>query len=846
MKYLKKIIKIIPGGLKFLSNYFNMRMLRRTFYAWFYKHLQIKKDVILYESFFGRGMLCGPYALFLEALSDTRMQGFKHIWAIDTKEELRRLKKEYKSYKNVSFVNFGKIGYIKLLATAGWLINNVSFPNYYTKKKGQVFIDTWHGIPLKTLGYDMPDGSKEVSNVEKNFLSTDYMISANPFLTEIYEKAYKLEGLYEGQIIEAGYPRLDILFRFSREQIFAKLEKLGVKPDKNKKIILFAPTWKGQNYAHADASVDCYFDFKERMERLIDTEKYQILIKPHQRVFQLAKDKLNEPFFVPAMVDANEILSVTDILISDFSSIFYDYLATGKPVLFYIEDVESYKEQRGMYHSLEHLPGPVAETPEALASLINNIENVSSEWDKKYNEIRQYANAYSDGKISKRIIDYIFFGNENAVSSKKVLQRKKKIYISRGKLLTNGITTSFINLLNNLNYDKYDVTVMLTGCSEDNRLKTYTQINPNARVLFRAGTFNMTLFENIIYRFRNRFGMKTPYNAAFEREWKRCNGDAKYDILVDFEGYNYFHQLLLLQNRDIPKYIWLHNDMYEEYKNKYEWLLKIFKTYKYFTGVVACGREIGLVNKEKLCDKYFSADKLNYAHNVIDFEKVLRLSEDEDSIKDIDGERYFTVSEAYYKEKRVDGELVREDFDAVYMPMIPETGDGNKHNIRFVTIGRLSLEKNHVNLIKGFSELLKERPEAYLYILGNGPMFDELNALTEKLGISDHVFIPGHVSNPYIVLKYCDCFILPSLHEGQPLVVNEARALQKPIILSDFSSLGGVSVENGQLCIGHETEDIYGGLLAFINGEVPANYEFDYEEYNRKSVEEFLVSIGAA
>ncbi|MBR6358906.1 MAG: CDP-glycerol glycerophosphotransferase family protein [Lachnospiraceae bacterium] len=839
MKTIKKIFKMFTGGFKFVKNYFSLNMVRRTLYAGTYKHRKIQEKTILYESFFGRGMLCGPYALFLEALSDERLKDFSHIWAIENKKELKRLKQEYKDHRNVRFIHYGFFSYIKYLASAKYLINNVSFPSFFTKKDGQIYVNTWHGIPLKTLGYDMPDGAVEVSNVLKNFMASDYMVSASPFLTEIYKKAYKLDGMYDGRIIEEGYPRLDILFCFKRQEIYRKLRALGTEIDENKQIILYAPTWKGVNYAHAEAGVDCYFEFKKKLESLIDTSKYQILVKPHQRVFQLAGDRMKAGFFVPAMIDANEILSVTDILVSDFSSIFYDYLATDRPVLFYIEDVESYKAERGMYHGLDHLPGPVSENIEGIAANIRDIDRVCDEWREKYAEVKAFADAGRKGGISRKIIDTVFFGKTEGMNLIKVSHEKTRIFISRGKMLTNGISTAFVNLLDNIDYSKYDVTAMITSCPEDRKVKLYQRINPAVRVIYRNSTFNMTLFENIVHRMRNRFGMRTPFHEVYEREWKRCYGGMHFDRIVDFEGYNYFYQLMLLQNKDVPKYIWLHNDMYEEYRTKYEWLLKIFKLYKYYDKVVACGNEIMKVNREKMCDTYIDGKKLTHADNLIDFNRVIELSSDE-HISEVDNKPAYLVHEAYFTETYVKGgEILREDFDAEYMKYVPETDENGDRNIRFVTIGRLSPEKNQECLIKAFRRFHDEYKNAYLYILGDGALREDLQKLTESLGLTECVMIPGHVVNPYVVMKHCDCFILPSLHEGQPVVVHEARALKLPVIVSDFSSVSGVMTENGQLLIGHEEDDIFNGLKAFAEGKVPAGYDFNYSEFNKRAVNEF-------
>ena len=788
-------------------------------------------------------MLCGPYALFLEALSDERLKNYRHVWAVEDKNELKRLSELYKDHKNVSFVKYGKTGYIKMLATAKYLINNVSFPDYYTKKNGQVYVNTWHGIPLKTLGFDMPDGSLSVSNVLSNFMKTDYMISASPFLTDIYKHAYKLDGLYKGKIIEEGYPRLDTLFRFDRNEVFEKLDSLGVKCDRSKKVILYAPTWRGADYDHAVADVRSLTAFKENLESLIDKDEYQVIVKPHQRVFQLAGDEMRDSFFVPANIDANEVLSVTDILISDFSSIFYDYLALDRPILFYIENIDEYKQERGMYHGAEHLPGPVASNIAELSSYVNDITNIRDKWKEKYDEVRNYANAGIPYGISKKILDIVFFKNTDGYNISSCETSKKKILISRGKMLVNGITSAFLNLLDNISYDDYDVTVMIMKCAADNSDALYKRINKNARVVYIKSGYNMTLLENITHRLRLRFGTKSPYHEVYKREWDRRFGGMDFDCIVDFEGYNRFNIYQILQNRDTRKVIWLHNDMYAEYKLRFWWLMNIFKMYKYFDCISACGAEIMEVNKKTLSGRFFDDDRLTYVDNLIDYKKVLEGAK-EDRITDRNGEKKYLVREAYVQEKQLkNGKTETVAFDDEYMPFIPSASENGERNIRFVNVARLSPEKNQEVLIRAFKRFHDEHKNSYLYILGNGPLKEALEELIAKLGLAGYVFVPGFVTDPYIVMDNSDCFILPSLHEGQPVVVNEARILKLPIILSDFSSVNGVTAPNGQLLIGHDEEAVYSGLKAFYDGKVPNDHSFDYEKYNRNAVNSFYKVI---
>ena len=99
---------------------------------------------------------------------------------------------------------------------------------------------------MKYLGYDMPDGNIEVANAIRNFLFTDYLLSPVPYMTEIYRKAYKLEGIYPGEVLEVGQPRVDTTIHASREQLAKELERYGVAYDPTKKLILYAPTFRGK------------------------------------------------------------------------------------------------------------------------------------------------------------------------------------------------------------------------------------------------------------------------------------------------------------------------------------------------------------------------------------------------------------------------------------------------------------------------------------------------------------------------------------------------------------------------------------------------------------------------
>ncbi len=524
----------------------------RTAYTYFYKHIPVKDNVVLYESFGGAGMVCNPYAVFLQLLNDPGYDRMKHVWVLDRLEDHKLLLKEYENRKNVVFVRHNSIKYLYYLCSAKYLINNNSFPAYFTKKKEQISVNTWHGIPLKTLGFDMPDGAEESHNVIRCFLQSDYMLSANSFLTDIYNHAYKLADIYQGKIIEEGYPRLDTLFRFPREQVIGKLKKYGVSVDASKRIILYAPTWKGRTWREADTGAEQFFAFKEKLESLIDTGKYQILVKVHKLVYEKAKNELDHEAFIPASMDANEVLSISDILISDYSSIFFDYLALHRPILFYIPDLEEYKAERGVYFGTDVLPGPKYTTVEDLAEGIGTVEKGYREYEEKYQAAAKWSNAAYNRNIASRVIDIIFGKKERNYKVYKQNAGKKRVFIYPGPMRKSEKTSALLNMLNTFDYDKFDVTIEVTAPGTGEEKELLALVNKNVRILVRKTAMNLSFGEQVCekqYAGESRSGK--CFNEIAQREYSRFYNDVTFDYVISFEGTDdIFSSIVISQNPD--------------------------------------------------------------------------------------------------------------------------------------------------------------------------------------------------------------------------------------------------------------------------------------------------------
>ena len=147
--------------------------------------------------------------LFEYLVADPDFNGFEHVWVLENGPEHDGFRKRCESLPNVEFVRRGTLEYFHRLLTAQYVFSNSAFPLEYTKPAGQVYVNTWHGIPLKTMGYDLPGGAIGTRNVVRTFLAADYLLSSGPSMTQtMYRDAFQLGGLYQGSVIETGLPRM--------------------------------------------------------------------------------------------------------------------------------------------------------------------------------------------------------------------------------------------------------------------------------------------------------------------------------------------------------------------------------------------------------------------------------------------------------------------------------------------------------------------------------------------------------------------------------------------------------------------------------------------------------------
>ncbi|EJD8481647.1 CDP-glycerol glycerophosphotransferase family protein [Staphylococcus pseudintermedius] len=795
-------------------------------YAQLYHSTSIKPHQILYQVRDGKSITDSPYAIFLGLNVHEAFSNYQHIWVVDHPDTLVFYQEKFKVFQNVLFVIKESNEYLKALTESKFLINNATFPAYFTKKPQQIYINTWHGTPLKHMGFDVKNNLKGSQNTMKNFLASDYMISPNAHTTNIFKHAFKLDGLYSGEILEMGYPRIDLTINTTAKEARKYLaEHLNLK---KKPIILYCPTWRGKNVNDPENSLLNVF---EEIKLLNQKLPYQVLVKVHPFVYSKAKEMPElKPYLVPDFLDTNQLMPAVDLMITDYSSIFFDFLVTDKPIVFYVPDLDKYQNERGVYINLCALPGPVADNIQDVITLVSNESYKDADVQEKYAKFKHDFVNYENGSVTERLIESVFLNQQDTSSKNASHQQKEKILLYPGGMKHNGITTSVINLLANINYDKYDVTVFTNNTNNVEQLNNLQSLNDNVRIVLRRGPMIATfkeLYQNEFVRQRGiykSFEKRLYPKALFEREFRKIFGDSQFDYAIDYSGYAMFWSNLILASGAKKKYILLHSDiksdMERTVKGKrphYQNLKGVISLYPYFDKLVSVSEAT-----KKLNQSNFGGLKLKNRHiasrNTINIKKINQLVDDDSDLFEKNGTPVLAT-------------LTEHGMEAI---------EFSQDDFKIVSVGRLSPEKGFDLLIKAVAELVPKYPQLKLYILGDGPLKGTLKSLVEQLGIQNHVYFLGQRRNPFYIVKRADVFALTSHYEGQSMVILEALTVGTNVLASDIIANRYVLEDEkyGMLVEKNEV-DIAKGLEQFINGTNKDYAKFDAVAYNEETIQEF-------
>lgn len=370
------------------------------------KKQKVNDKLIIFASFNGRSYCDSPKAIYNYLINSNEFNDYNFVWAFKNVEEHKFLEKN----KNTKVINIKSNEFLKILGQAKYWIFNFKIQDYIFPKNNQVFVQCWHGTPLKRLGCDLEhfnNAMNSISEIRKRYeieaSKFSYFLSPSDFATEKFMTAWNIQN--KDIMLQAGYPRNDFLINYTNKDIQQIKEKLNLS-NTNKKIILYAPTYRdNQHTAGVGYTYETEVDFEKLRKELSDD--YIILFRAHWLVAQNFDFEKYKDFVIDVSNhdDINELYVIADMLITDYSSVFFDYANLKRPIIFYMYDLEKYRDDiRGFYLNLNELPGKIIEKDDEL---IEEIKNMSKkfEYNEKYKKFNEKFNYLDDGQASKRVVE---------------------------------------------------------------------------------------------------------------------------------------------------------------------------------------------------------------------------------------------------------------------------------------------------------------------------------------------------------------------------------------------------------------------------------------------------------
>ena len=338
---------------------------------------------VFFESFYGQNASCNP--LGIDRALRAMVPSIPRYWSVaDGSVEVPE--------GAITLVEGSELWW-QIRGSAQLLVINDWLRNRFTKRRGQKVLQTWHGTPLKKIALSRPwHGLRAVVATIRESARWDILLAQNSHSSRVFRRAYA----HSGPIWQEGYPRNDILFSADSARI---RERLGITDGVT--VLLYAPTWRDDRPGHVD-----HLDVKQFAKSL--GEGYLTLIRGHSRSLAPGTLVLGDGVLdVTSYPDVSELFLIADALITDYSSVMFDFSVSGKPMFFFAPDLEHYREKlRGFYFDIAAgTPGPLVRTAPELIDLIRNRRGAHAQYAQQCSAWRERFNPRDDGHAGRRVVE---------------------------------------------------------------------------------------------------------------------------------------------------------------------------------------------------------------------------------------------------------------------------------------------------------------------------------------------------------------------------------------------------------------------------------------------------------
>ncbi|MER7899099.1 CDP-glycerol glycerophosphotransferase family protein [Streptomyces sp. NPDC096046] len=361
----------------------------------------VNPHLAVFSAYWNRGVACNPAAIAAK-LAELAPQ-IHAVWVV-TEENAALLP------PGTDHVVPGSRRYGEVLATAKYLVNNVNFPNAVVKRPDAIHVQTHHGTPLKRMGLDQMAFPAAAQGLDFRALleridKWDFSVSANSHTTRMWERAYPSRYVS----LDHGYPRNDVYYTAGADDIRAVRDRLGIAP--GRRAVLYAPTHRDY-----EAGWTPRLDLAALADRLGDDTV--LLVRGHYFYGGAASPLTNlrrtgRIIDVSSYDPVEELCLAADVLVTDYSSIMFDYANLDRPIVIHADDWETYRTTRGVYFDLmAEAPGPVARTQQELTEILTTEAWRDEGATKTRAVFRRRFCEYDDGRAAERVVRRVFLGQD--------------------------------------------------------------------------------------------------------------------------------------------------------------------------------------------------------------------------------------------------------------------------------------------------------------------------------------------------------------------------------------------------------------------------------------------------
>ncbi len=521
-KKIPKKIKVNAKKIIFNDN-------RGAKYLKYVKTEDIIEKTILIDSQHGENISGNMFYILKEVYTNKEYEEYK-IFVTVTKNKKKKIREklDFYGYTNLKLVDIKSKKYLKILATSKYLFNDTSFMPYFIKREGQVYLNTWHGTPLKTLGKKVKNEYYNIGNLQKNFIVSDYLLYPSQYMMEHMLEDYMIDNISNNKIILTGYPRNTIFFDEESRIKIKKQEEL-----EGKEIIAYMPTWRGilKNVHNPESFIEEIFE--EIDKNLKENQLLYVNFHPYLGD-RISFDKYNKIRKFPNSYETYEFLNVCDKLITDYSSVFFDYAVTRNKIILYAYDEEEYFRERGVYVKLDELPFPKVDNVDDLIKEINSPINYNI--DKFIEKFCKYDAIDVTKKICNKII---LRKKENIKIISMPKNKKKNILIFGGNLYNCDTTEELFKYIKSLDFNKANYYLTFATRKIAKNKEILLELPNEAKYIGQLGGKNITLYEKFLLMLLGR--TKFAYNLFYKRykkifsdEKQRIFGNIKFDSVIVF------------------------------------------------------------------------------------------------------------------------------------------------------------------------------------------------------------------------------------------------------------------------------------------------------------------------